>query len=66
MEVLKVKAYLRGENTCPACGVCDDVEGQEVEIIGIEFYQDVQCLVCDATWTDVYSLDRIENLEVPE
>ena len=44
------------------CPVCDsfNIEGDWVEISGGEASQDVECLSCNATWTEVYKQsDRV-------
>ena len=42
-------------NRCPLC--CSAaLEGKSFEIVGRHAYQDVRCLDCDSSWTDIYNL----------
>jgi hypothetical protein len=43
---------------CPRC-LSDDIEGGSVDIDGPEATQDVSCNVCDATWTDIYTMTDV-------
>jgi hypothetical protein len=50
------KQYVKKNGgVCPHCGE-DQIEGESVEIDGGEATQDVSCLGCGATWTDLYKL----------
>lgn len=40
---------------CPSCGV-PDIAGDSITIDGEWALQTVECLGCDATWTDHYRL----------
>ncbi len=42
---------------CPICG-SGSVEGAEVTIYPGKAEQECYCLKCEATWTDIYKLDR--------
>jgi len=55
------KAYLEGGGgRCPACG-SEDITGGSVEIEGGHAHQEVDCVDCDATWRDVYTLSGIQQ-----
>ena len=62
MPELTTKKYVDNNGTnCPVCG-SDNIEGEEVEVLAGSARQDVYCLECDATWTDVYSLTGYMSL----
>ena len=48
--------------TCPVCGSIQ-IEGGHVEIEGIEAYQEVSCLHCQATWREVYAALQRDNIQ---
>ena len=55
--------YAENAGHCPVCTVAA-IEGREgVRIEDNLALQDVRCLNCDATWTDVYRLVGYGNLE---
>ena len=68
MEITKKmeKEYLEhGGQRCPVCG-SDKVSSGNVEIDGSQGYANVDCGNCGATWTDIFKLVGIDNLEVGE
>jgi hypothetical protein len=56
---------LRGGNYCPVCG-CDEIEGDSVDIQGAYAVQEVRCLQCEHSWSDVYKLMGYNNLVDPD
>ena len=59
--ILQKKEYLEGPNyKCPYCGEID-IEGGFVEIDGNDALQEVSCLECSKTWTDVYKRSDIRE-----
>lgn len=56
-------AYLEFPHTCPFCG-SDELDANKSSITESgEVHQPVECLECSRSWTDVYVLQRIENIE---
>lgn len=54
-------AYIAsGGTTCPVCGSIA-LEGDSVDIDEGRAMQDVSCVDCNSTWTDVYTLTNIEK-----
>lgn len=62
---MKSNAEYLADVCCPCCG-SGDIEGEAVDIIGDTAQQRVGCLVCDASWLDVYQLKRYILLEAGE
>ena len=56
------KEYLKAYAHCPACN-SDQIEGYSIDIDGNECSQDITCLSCWSTWTDVYTLTGYANLQ---
>ena len=55
------KKYVAGGGVhCPFCG-SNDIEGGSLDFGGGSIAQEVSCLICDATWWDVYTLTGIEE-----
>jgi len=50
------------------CPVCEDnnVEGSSIDISNGQATQNINCISCGAYWTDVYKLDRYDNLHDKE
>lgn len=58
------KSYVEsGGNHCPVCG-SSDISSDRVEIDGSQGYGNVTCNKCNSTWTDIYRLTGIDNVEV--
>ncbi len=47
---------------CPACGSFN-TSGGPVDVDGGYAFQEIDCLECDSSWTDVYRLVGYINLE---
>ena len=47
---------------CPFCG-SSQIEGQAVEIDAGQALQPMACLECDRGWTDVYTLQEVQEVE---
>lgn len=60
-----IEKYLLNSHRCinPKCRSLD-ITGDSVEVDSGGASQDVSCNVCDSTWTDVYKLDYVENIEI--
>jgi hypothetical protein len=58
-------AYIReGGVRCLFCEA-EDVHGGSIEIDAGVATQEISCCVCDATWTDQYTLNSVTDLEAP-
>jgi hypothetical protein len=59
------KAYMASCGLyCPVCE-SPDIQGTEApRVEGAMVYQDIECLNCKASWTDVCQLQGICNLDV--
>lgn len=56
-------AYIESPHTCPFCG-SDELDANKSSITESgEVHQPVDCFDCSRSWTDVYVLQRIENIE---
>lgn len=57
----KKAAYLEsGGNACPFCG-SDDVESSgQIQADSNIAWQQVDCLACDESWEDIYTLTGVE------
>lgn len=62
MKLKKIKSqseYLKCPNRCPCCN-SDNLRSYEKEINELsqipEIHQDILCLDCGETWTDIYTL----------
>ncbi len=64
--VLSDEEYVKkGGGVCPKCH-SSEIEGGSVEIDGACASQGVNCLACEATWTDVYHLAGFIDLETDD
>jgi len=62
---MTVEQYIqKGGVKCPFC-LRDEIEGAGVEIDAGQASQDITCNLCGASWTDVYVLTNIVNLNDP-
>lgn len=52
----------KGGLLCPVCETPCSVEGGLVEVDGGVAYQNVNCTVCESTWTDLYALTGFDSL----
>ena len=57
------KQYLIDSSICLNCG-SSDIEGGFVEVDCGSAWQNIICLVCSSTWTDVYKLNDVENIKI--
>ena len=66
MEITEKMEQEYLENSGGKCPVCnsDDINADSVELDGSQGYGNVDCAECGATWTDIYKLAGIDNLEV--
>lgn len=56
-------AYIESPHTCPFCG-SDELDANKSSFNeSAEVHQPVDCFNCQRSWTDVYVLQRIENIE---
>ena len=60
--MLTNEEYAKEGGVCPACG-SDEIEGDSITVEGTAAFQAVSCLVCYATWEDVYRLTGYRNLD---
>lgn len=51
--------YLKRYAHCPVCDG-DETEGGSMEVDTITCSQEVNCLGCGSTWTDIYTLTSYE------
>ena len=57
------KRYLEASSVnCPFCG-SSQIDGRAVEIDAGQACQPMACLECDRGWTDVYTLQEVEEVE---
>jgi len=49
-------------NACPICG-SDDLEGGPISIEGNYAIQEMDCVICEATWMDHYVANHREDIE---
>ena len=62
-----VQQYLaNGGVRCPNCGSDDISSTESVEVTDGGAVQDCECDICFASWTDIYQIVGIANLEVEE
>lgn len=54
--------HLKEGYVCPYCGL-ENVEGNGVEIDGVDAMQEVNCTDCERQWFDHYKLVRVEEVE---
>ena len=59
------EAYVKACGGC--CPVCrsGQVAGESFDAEAAQVWQRLRCLDCEAVWTDIYSLQRYEDLERP-
>lgn len=50
------------------CPVCESgmIEGDVIDINEGRAYQDITCTECGSSWTDVYRIEKYDNLQVSE
>lgn len=61
----QIKEYTKDPYHCPFCG-SEDISGTEYyEIDGNRVYKGVDCLEegCEKSWTEVFTLTSIEDIE---
>lgn len=55
----EINHYVTADGSiCISCG-SDNIEGGSIDIEGTQATQEIRCLVCDASWYDVYALTTI-------
>jgi hypothetical protein len=55
------KGYINNSSTCPICGG-EDLTNFYEDMFGGMIYYTSKCFGCFSTWTDVYKLERIDEL----
>ena len=56
----QIKKYNRRKGgECPVCG-SGDMSGERMQVDGPTASQDVNCLTCGCTWTDIYRFAGID------
>jgi len=66
LTVEQVTEYVKhGGISCPYCG-SRNIEAQALEADAGGAYQRVECLSCDANWTDGYTLDHVGSGEADD
>jgi len=69
MQIMKpqILSYLNNSSRCinPNC-LSGNIEGGSVEVDAGGATQDISCLDCDSTWTDLYKLDYVINIDIQE
>ena len=60
------KYLASGGVRCPNCGSDDIRSTESVEVTDGGAVQDCECDICFASWTDIYQIVGIANLEVEE
>lgn len=60
----KIKKYLSKSHCCLNCG-SENIEGGHVDVDAGGATQDISCIDCNATWTDLYKLDYVVNIDIP-
>ena len=65
MEITKEMEQEYLENGGQKCPVCksENISADKTEIDGSQGYANVDCRDCGATWTDIFKLVGIDNLE---
>jgi hypothetical protein len=63
-NVVSSQDYVKNPTACPVCKN-GYLEGSDVGVDFGEATQDIWCVDCGATWTDVYQLVGYRFLEVP-
>ena len=57
------KRYVEsGGIECPVCH-CQNVSAGPIEADGSTAYSNVECKGCGSTWTDIYKLVSVDNVE---
>ncbi len=66
MRRMTIKQYIYNNGQkCIFCGR-EDLRGDSTEISSGQAAQSVTCGICGASWTDVYILNNVVNIEKPE
>ena len=61
----KKRKYISKSHLCLNCG-SSNIEGGSINIDAGGATQDISCLTCDSTWTDLYKLDDVVNIQISE
>ena len=63
----QILSYLNNSSRCinPNC-LSGNIEGGSVEVDAGGATQDISCLDCDSTWTDLYKLDYVIDIDIQE
>ena len=60
----RIEKYLAsGGLNCPVCGK-DNLEGDSIDISKAGSSQEVYCLDCESSWTDLYTLTGYADLTI--
>lgn len=62
---LKIKKYLKESHRCLNCR-SENIEGAFVNVDAGGAAQDISCNDCGATWTDMYQLTDVANIDLPD
>jgi len=54
------KKYLESPNHCPFCGT-NEIDADRPEVVGNIIVVNVECSKCHMIWTDIYTLQGIDN-----
>jgi transcription elongation factor Elf1 len=57
------RKYISKSHCCLNCG-SSDIEGGSIQVDAGGAIQDISCTVCGSTWTDLYKLDDVVNIEI--
>mgnify|MGYP001565147231 CR=1 FL=1 len=61
-----IKRYVnKGFSKCPFCK-SDDIQGDSIEVDGHSVWQEIECMNCQAEWTDIYTLTNMEVRSGPD
>ena len=60
MKRLTQKQYAK-QGGCPFCG-SDQIQGAEINMEGLECWQEISCTDCGREWYDIYELKRYEEI----
>jgi len=59
----EAKEYVEnGGRKCPKCNG-EEIEGDSIEVNDNKVYQSIWCRICNAEWTDEYTLTGITEVE---
>ncbi len=59
----KKRKYLNKSHLCLNCG-SSDIEGGSINVDAGGAMQDISCIVCGSTWSDLYMLDDAVNIKI--